>query len=67
LVGDKVTAADISLYPTLAFLQRFGVTLKDFPKLQKFRDDFAKRESVAKTTPPHWKETPPAFQIKDRL
>ena len=67
LVGDQLTAADVGLYPTLAFLGRFGVTLKDFPNLKKFRDEMAKRESVQKTVPPHWKDTPPAFQLKDKI
>jgi glutathione S-transferase len=62
-----LTAADAYLFPNLAFLGRFGVTLNDFPKLKKFREDMYKRESVIKTVPPHWKDTPPAFQIVDKL
>ena len=65
LCGDAITAADITLYPTLAWLfralDRAGPT--DFPALLAERPDLAfwRAKMVAQdwfeaTYPPHWRQ-----------
>jgi len=59
LFGAQPTLADVSFFPHLALLVRFGFDLqKRFPKLNAFYENMISRESVKKTWPPHWKETP---------
>eukprot|EP00245_Coleochaete_scutata_P004962 TRINITY_DN18062_c0_g1_i1.p1 TRINITY_DN18062_c0_g1~~TRINITY_DN18062_c0_g1_i1.p1 ORF type:complete len:222 (+),score=59.09 TRINITY_DN18062_c0_g1_i1:242-907(+) len=62
LVGDSLTLADCSFFPTVAFLVRMG--MDSFPSLEKYYALLESRESVQKTWPPHWKESPGADLLK---
>jgi len=59
LFGGNITLADIAIYPQVALFVRFGLDLqKRFPKLNAFYEAMTSRDSVKKTWPPHWAESP---------
>ncbi|EIE19038.1 glutathione S-transferase [Coccomyxa subellipsoidea C-169] len=58
IAGPDFTLADISFGPFLLVFKRFGGTLKDFPKLNKYAEKIEARPSFEDSYPPHWKETP---------
>ncbi|BDA49420.1 Glutathione S-transferase A [Coccomyxa sp. Obi] len=58
IAGPDFTLADVAAGPFFIAMQRFGATLKDFPKLAKYTEILKARPSVAETSPPHWKDTP---------
>jgi len=59
LFGGNITIADIAIFPILALYVRLGLDLqKRFPKLNAFYEAMISRESVKKTWPPHWMESP---------
>ncbi len=58
LVGDPITLADISFFPLLAHLHRYGLPLNaQFPKLDQYLQRMFKRSSVQRTLPHGWKVT----------
>lgn len=67
IVGDSFTAADIGLFPHLAFFARLGATFKDFPNVADWFVRIQARESAKKSTPPHWAESQPSINLKDKL
>eukprot|EP00210_Caulerpa_lentillifera_P008665 g8264.t1 len=62
---DHFSAADILFIPSVMFLRRFGMTFKDYPNLARYVKMADERPSVAKTSPPHWKESqgPPILSM----
>jgi len=59
LFGNHVTLADLSIFPHIALIVRYGLELqKRYPKINAYYENMVSRESVQKTWPFHWKETP---------
>jgi len=65
IVGNSISAADVSLYPYIATMERYGITYKSFPNIQQWSAKMASRDSVKKTYPPHWKEKPSTLKLED--
>lgn len=58
LIGDSITLADVSFFPLLAHLHRYGLALHaQFPKLDQYLQRMYKRSSVQRTLPQGWKLT----------
>jgi len=59
LFGTHVTLADVAIFPHIAISVRYGLELqKRYPKINAYYESMISRESVKKTWPPHWKESP---------
>jgi len=66
IAGPHLTVPDLILFPSLAIFVRFGLSLsKHAPNLDKYYHRVLHRPSVEKTSPPHWKESPPPASIFD--
>jgi len=59
ITGDKVTLADIAIYPFLDYSVRLGLDFKDYPNLGAFHENFRKRKSAIESYPPHWANSEP--------
>lgn len=59
LAGGELSLADIFVYPFLAMIVRVGADFSKagFPALAEYYARMSARKSVAKTTPPHWKDS----------
>jgi glutathione S-transferase len=58
LAGGGITLADLSFFPSLAYMLRLGFSLERFPNLLAYFHRMCERKSVLATWPPHWKEVP---------
>ena len=58
VVGNTFTLADISVFPTIAFLIRLGLSLNAYPNLSGYYERLKNRTSIKSTWPPHWETTP---------
>ena len=59
IAGDKLSIADLIMFPDLAIAVRFGLDLaKIAPNLNKYYEHMLKLPSVQNTWPPHWKASP---------
>ncbi len=57
--GYGPTLADISFFPSLAYMVRLGLRLEGrWPNLHAYFERMCTRPSVLSTWPPHWKTTP---------
>jgi len=54
LVGDEISIADISFFPTIAYTVRLGFDLTKFPRLHAYYQRMLQRKSVQASWPPHW-------------
>ncbi|KAJ3104514.1 hypothetical protein HDU97_009127 [Phlyctochytrium planicorne] len=60
LVGPSLSVADIAAFPTLMMLvERFGLSFGKRQRLDAWYKTIVVRESVQKSIPPHWAESPP--------
>mmetsp|Transcript_23308 Transcript_23308/g.28720 ORF Transcript_23308/g.28720 Transcript_23308/m.28720 type:complete len:239 (+) Transcript_23308:64-780(+) len=57
LAGSSISVADVSFFPTLAYIVRLGFDLSRFPRLNMYYIRMCKRPAVQASWPPHWKET----------
>lgn len=58
IAGNKLSVADLVLFPDIAIAVRFGLDLATHaPNLSKYYDRMTKLPSVQKTWPPHWKDS----------
>lgn len=58
IAGNKLSVADLVLFPDLALAVRFGMDFSKYaPNLGKYYERMTKLPSVQKTWPPHWKES----------
>mmetsp|Transcript_3569 Transcript_3569/g.4289 ORF Transcript_3569/g.4289 Transcript_3569/m.4289 type:complete len:240 (+) Transcript_3569:302-1021(+) len=55
LAGNSMSVADVSFFPTLAYIVRLGFDLSRFPRLNMYYIRMCKRPSVQASWPPHWK------------
>ncbi|XP_017275465.1 glutathione S-transferase A [Kryptolebias marmoratus] len=58
LAGPALTLADVVVFPTVAFLFRFGLSAERYPKLGEYYALLKDRPSVKASWPPHWLENP---------
>ncbi len=57
--GYGPTLADMSFFPSLAYMMRLGLRLEGrWPNLHAYFERMCSRPSVLSTWPPHWKATP---------
>jgi len=64
LAGDKVSLADVSFFPTIAYTARLGFDLSKFPRLNSYYHRMLPREAVQASWPPHWRNTDGAKPLK---
>ena len=57
-LAGELSLADLSFFPSLAYLVRLGFVLDKFPNLLAFFQRMCARPSVQATWPPHWKTVP---------
>uniref|UniRef100_A0A3P9J5P7 Glutathione S-transferase rho n=1 Tax=Oryzias latipes TaxID=8090 RepID=A0A3P9J5P7_ORYLA len=58
LAGKSFSLADVVVFPTVAFLFRFGLSAGRYPKLAEYYALLKDRPSIKASWPPHWLEGP---------
>lgn len=58
LAGQVFSLADVTIFPTVATLFRFGLSAERYPKLAEYHTLVKDRPSVKASWPPHWLENP---------
>ncbi|XP_068188772.1 glutathione S-transferase A-like [Antennarius striatus] len=58
LAGPSFSLADVTVFPTVATLFRFGLSAERYPNLGKYYAMLTERPSIKATWPPHWLENP---------
>jgi glutathione S-transferase len=61
LAGDRLSVADVGLFPLLAFVVRVGfdAAANGYPRLAAYHARLSARPSVQASSPPHWKDSEP--------
>ncbi|XP_041812067.1 glutathione S-transferase A-like [Chelmon rostratus] len=65
LAGKNFTLADVSMFPGVAFLFRFGLCEKRYPKLAAYYNCLKDRPSIKASWPPTWLNSPGQDMLKD--
>ncbi|XP_044191610.1 glutathione S-transferase A-like [Thunnus albacares] len=58
LAGPPFSLADVTVFPTVATLFRFGLSAESYPKLAEYYSLLKERPSIKASWPPHWLENP---------
>ncbi|XP_070702473.1 glutathione S-transferase A-like [Pempheris klunzingeri] len=58
LAGPSFSLADVTVFPTVATLFRFGLPDERYPKLGEYYALLKERPSIKASWPPHWLENP---------
>ncbi|XP_035038883.1 glutathione S-transferase A [Hippoglossus stenolepis] len=58
LAGKSFSLADVTVFPGVAYLFRFGLTEERYPKLTAYYNCLKERPSIKASWPPTWLETP---------
>ncbi|TKS88919.1 Glutathione S-transferase A [Collichthys lucidus] len=58
LAGPSFSLVDVTVFPTVATLFRFGLSAEKYPKLGEYYALLKERPSVKSSWPPHWLENP---------
>lgn len=58
LAGATFSLADVTVFPTVATLFRFGLSAEHYPQLGAYYALVKERPSVKASWPPHWLENP---------
>ncbi|XP_041665848.1 glutathione S-transferase A-like [Cheilinus undulatus] len=58
LAGPTFTLADVTVFPTIAYLFRFGLSTERYPTLGAYHALLKERPSIKASWPPHWLENP---------
>ncbi|XP_019946255.1 glutathione S-transferase A-like [Paralichthys olivaceus] len=58
LAGPSLSLADVTVFPTVATLFRFGLSAESYPQLGQYYTLLKERPSVKASWPPHWLENP---------
>ncbi|KAF0047683.1 hypothetical protein F2P81_001316 [Scophthalmus maximus] len=64
LAGKSFTLADVTVFPGIAYLFRFGLNEERYPKLTEYYNLLKDRPSIKTSWPPTWLDDP---QAKDLL
>ncbi|KAM9340391.1 glutathione S-transferase A-like [Symphorus nematophorus] len=65
LAGKNFSLADVTVYPSICYVFRFGLSEERYPKLAAYYNCLKDRPSIKATWPPTWKETPGQDLLKD--
>ncbi|XP_029023196.1 glutathione S-transferase A-like [Betta splendens] len=63
LAGKDFSLADVTVYPNIAFLFRFGLCEKRYPNLATYYNSLKDRPSIKATWPPTWLENPQGMDM----
>ncbi|XP_070702388.1 glutathione S-transferase A [Pempheris klunzingeri] len=58
LAGKNFSLADVAVYPSIAYVFRFGLCEERYPKLAAYFNCLKDRPSIKATWPPTWLESP---------
>ncbi|KAL6100043.1 uncharacterized protein ACO6RY_01734 [Pungitius sinensis] len=58
LAGKTFSLADVTVYPSIAYLFRFQLCEERYPKLAAYYNSLKERPSIKTSWPPTWLETP---------
>lgn len=58
LAGQSFSLADVTVFPTVGTLFRFGLSAERYPKLGQYYNMLKDRPSIKASWPPHWLENP---------
>ncbi|XP_053718479.1 glutathione S-transferase A-like [Synchiropus splendidus] len=58
MAGSNFSLADVIVFPSVAYLFRFGLCAERYPKLAAYYNCVKKRPSIQATWPPTWLENP---------
>ncbi|KAM4630740.1 glutathione S-transferase rho [Polymixia lowei] len=58
LAGKTFSMADVVVFPSVAYLFRFGLSAERYPKLTEYYAQLKDRPSITASWPPHWLENP---------
>ncbi|XP_058475502.1 glutathione S-transferase A-like [Solea solea] len=65
LAGKCFTMADVIVFPTIAYIFRFGLSEERYPKLAAYYNCLKDRPSIKKSWPPTWQESQGQDTLKD--
>uniref|UniRef100_A0A3P9HLP6 Glutathione S-transferase rho n=1 Tax=Oryzias latipes TaxID=8090 RepID=A0A3P9HLP6_ORYLA len=66
LAGSSFSLADVVVFPTVAYLFRFGLSAGRYPKLGEYYALLKDRPSIKASWPPNWLENPKGHEaLKD--
>ncbi|XP_070840049.1 glutathione S-transferase A-like isoform X2 [Chaetodon trifascialis] len=65
MAGKTFTLADVAVYPSIAFLFRFGLCEERYPKLAAYYNSLKDRPSIKGSWPPTWLDSPGQDMLKD--
>ncbi|KAM3835930.1 glutathione S-transferase A-like [Diretmus argenteus] len=60
LAGKSFSMADVVVFPSVAYLFRFGLSAERYPQLAEYYALLKDRPSIKASWPPHWLENPQA-------
>uniref|UniRef100_A0A665TCZ7 Glutathione S-transferase rho n=1 Tax=Echeneis naucrates TaxID=173247 RepID=A0A665TCZ7_ECHNA len=63
LAGKTFSLADVTVYPSIAYLFQFGLSEERYPKLTAYYNSLKDRPSIKTTRPPTWLESPQGQSI----
>ncbi|CAB1442940.1 unnamed protein product [Pleuronectes platessa] len=58
VAGKSFSLADVSVFPGVAYLFRFGLTEERYPQLTAYYNSLKERPSIKASWPPTWLESP---------
>ncbi|XP_062265317.1 glutathione S-transferase A [Platichthys flesus] len=65
VAGKSFSLADVSVFPGVAYLFRFGLSEERYPKLTAYYNSLKERPSIKASWPPTWLESPGQDMLKD--
>ncbi|XP_076610566.1 glutathione S-transferase A-like [Chaetodon auriga] len=65
MAGKTFTLADVAIFPSVAFLFRYGLREERYPKLAAYSNGLKDRPSIKATWPPKWLDSPRENMLKD--
>ncbi|XP_020498820.1 glutathione S-transferase A [Labrus bergylta] len=65
LAGKCFSLADVAVFPSIAYLFRYGLSEERYPKLAAYYNCLKERPSIKASWPPTWLETPGQDLLKD--
>ncbi|XP_031179021.1 glutathione S-transferase A-like [Sander lucioperca] len=65
LAGKNFSLADVTVYPSIAYVFRFGLCEERYPKLAAYYNSLKSRPSIKTTWPRTWLETQGSDMLKD--
>ncbi|XP_076610111.1 glutathione S-transferase A-like [Chaetodon auriga] len=65
VAGKTFTLADVAIFPSVAFLFRYGLREERYPKLAAYSNGLKDRPSIKASWPPTWLDSPREDMLKD--